>query len=180
MIVGGWNNIRNPKHPFPRVVDAKCLKELFIDLPETKHNCVSGNWKKLRPLLVEKLPLRIDAVTDCFQRYMESKTHSGLHPLETLTEDKYPAQIVTKSDIVAEDEYIKAMKENKDNLLIQLSITSIDDSVSSHLEIGAPPTSKRLKALKRLVQDGFYTAVRINSLFPMFPDETLTNLSNEY
>lgn len=177
MIVGGWNNSRNPKHPFPRIVDPNCLREILIDLPSKKPTCVSGNWNKLRPLLVQKFPLRIGAVTDCFQRYMESKTHTGLHLLEILTEAKYPAQIVTKSDIVADDKYIEAMKENRDNLLIQLSITSPNDVTSSRIEHGAPPTSKRLAALNRLVQEGFYTAVRINPLFPMFPDETLTKLS---
>jgi len=108
---------------------------------------------------------------------MEERTHSGLHLLEVLSETKYPAQIVTKSDIIAEDEYLKAMRGNKENLLIQLSITTSNDSISTNLESGAPASSKRLEALKILVQEGFITAVRINPLFPMFPDKTLTELS---
>jgi hypothetical protein len=30
MIVGGWNNSRNPKHSFPRVVDVGCLRQLGL------------------------------------------------------------------------------------------------------------------------------------------------------
>ena len=179
MIVGGWNNSRNPEHPFPRVANMDCIKKTLTDLPEKKPECVSGSWKKIRPLLKNKLPLRIGAVTDCFQRYMESKTHSGLELLRILTAAKYPAQIVTKSDIIADLNYIEAMKENKDNLLLQFSITSPSDKISSHLESGAPPTSDRLDALSKLVKEGFFTAVRINPLFPIFPDKTLVKLADE-
>lgn len=179
MIVGGWNNSRNRNHPFPRVVDQKCLRTVLIDLPYKKPDCVSGSWNQLRPLLLKKLPLRIGAVTDCFQRYMESKTHSGLGLLVILTEANYPAQIVTKSDIIAEDEYINAMNGNKMNLLIQFSITSPFDEISRHLEPGAPPTSRRLQALARLVQKGFFTAVRINPLFPVYPDGTFASLKSK-
>ena len=177
MIIGGWNNSKNLKHPFPRVADPRCLRKMLFELPNEKPDCVSGSWKQLRPLLAQRLPLRIGAVTDCFQRYMESKTHAGLDLLKTLTEAKYPAQIVTKSDTIADDEYIEAMRENRNNLLIQFSITSAKDDVSARVEPRAPSTSKRLNALNRLVQEGFYTAVRINPLFPMFPDGTLTKLS---
>ena len=179
MIVGGWNNSRNQKHPFPRIANMECIKKTLSDLPEKKPECVSGSWKKIRPYLINKLPLRIGAVTDCFQRYMEEKTHSGLKLLRILNETKYPAQIVTKSDIIAEPDYIEAMKDNKDNLLLQLSITSPSDKISCQIESGAPPTSYRLDALSKLVKEGFFTAVRINPLFPIFPDKTLAKLADE-
>lgn len=177
MIVGGWNNSRNPKHPFPRVADINCLHQMLTQMPEKKPACVSGSWKQIRPLLLNKLPLRLGAVTDCFQRYMESRTHTGLELLRILTEARYPAQIVTKSDLIADDEYIEAMRENKDNLLIQLSITTAYDSVSRRLEPGAPLSSLRMQALGRLIEEGFFTAGRINPLFPIYPDATLSSLS---
>ena len=179
MIVGGWNNSKNLYHPFPRVADVDCIRNTIIDLPKKKPECVSGSWKKIRPLLVKKLPLRIGAVTDCFQRYMESKTNTGLELLKILTKAKYPAQIVTKSDIIAEPDYIKAMKANADNLLLQISITSTNDNISNTLESGAPPTSKRLRTVLKLVKEGFFTAVRINPLFPIYPDKTLTKISQK-
>lgn len=178
MIVGGWNNSKNVKHPFPRVADLDCIRKTLLELPNSQPKCVSKHWKKIRPLLVKKLPLRIGAVTDCFQRYMESKAHAGLELLKILTEAQYPAQIVTKSDIIAEPEYIEAMKNNEDNLLLQISITSGSDSISKVLESGAPPTSKRLDALSKLVKNGFYTSVRINPLFPIYPDGTLVKIAN--
>ena len=179
MIVGGWNNSKNLNHPFPRVADVECIRKTLIDLPKNKPKCVSGSWRKIRPLLLKKLPLRIGAVTDCFQRYMESKTHAGLELLKILTEAKYPAQIVTKSDIIADQDYIEAMKANMDNLLLQISITSENDNISKMLESGAPPTSRRLNALSKLVREGFFTAVRINPLFPIYPDETLVKIADK-
>ena len=177
MIVGGWNNSRNRTHPFPSVAETQCLRDLLISKPDGRPECVSGSWKALRSLIIQKLPLRIGAVTDCFQRYMEERTHTGLELLKILTAAKYPAQIVTKSDIIAENDYIEAMRENRDNLLIQFSITTASDDVSSRLEPGAPVSSKRIKALSSLVREGFFTSVRINPLFPIFPDGTLSRLS---
>ena len=179
MIVGGWNNSRNSKHPFPRVADKECLRQLLVHIPEKKPACISGSWRRMRPLLLSRLPLRVGAVTDCFQRYMESRTHTGLELLRILTDARYPAQIVTKSDLIADDEYIEAMRKSKDNLLIQLSITTAYDNISSHLEPGAPLSSKRIQALTRLVKEGFFTAARINPLFPIYPDGTLTNLAQK-
>jgi len=179
MIVGSWNNSRNLNHPFPSVADKECLRELLIDVPDKKPRCVSGSWKEIRPLLEKRLPLRIGAVTDCFQRYMECRTHTGLELLKILTEAKYPAQIVTKSDMIGEDEYIDAMRENKDNLLIQFSITTASDQLSTRLESRAPVSSRRMKVLSRLVSEGFFTAVRINPLFPIFTDGTLSRLHSQ-
>lgn len=177
MILGGWNNSRNLRHPFPRVADVNCLRQLLVELPEKKPPCVSGPWQKLRPLLLNRLPLRVGAVTDCFQRYMESRTHTGLELLRILTETKYPAQIVTKSDLLAENDYLEAMRGNQENLLIQVSMTTAHDDISSRLEPGAPPSSRRLRALSILVKEGFLTTARINPLFPIYPDSTLTNLA---
>lgn len=154
MIVGGWNNSKNPNHPFPRVVNIECIRKILIDLPKKKPKCVSGSWKKMRPLLVKKLPLRIGAVTDCFQRYMESRTNTGLNLLKILTKAKYPAQIVTKSDLIANPNYIEAMEDNRDNLLLQISITTASDNISKRVESGAPSTSRRLNALSKLVRKG--------------------------
>jgi hypothetical protein len=147
--------------------------------PDRKPKCVSGSWKRIRPLIESRLPLRIGAVTDCFQKYMESRTHAGLEILKILTEAKYPGQIVTKSDLLGEDEYVNAMRENRDNLLIQFSVTTASDQISSRLEPRAPRSSRRLKALARLVHEGFFTAVRINPLFPIYPDTTLTKLHSQ-
>ena len=179
MIVGSWNNSRNVRHPFPSVADGKCLQELLTRIPNRKPDCVTGAWKQLRPLLLAKLPIRVGAVTECFQRYMETRTHAGLELLKILTEAKYPAQIVTKSDLIAEDEYVEAMRANRDNLLIQFSITTPSDEISSRLEQRAPTSSRRLAALAHLIEEGFYTAVRVNPLFPIHPDGTLTRLHSQ-
>ena len=55
MIVGGWNNSNNIKHPFPRVADPECLRKMLIELPLQKPDCVNGSgkkWKQLRSLFL--------------------------------------------------------------------------------------------------------------------------------
>jgi len=53
---------------------------------------------------------------------------------------------------------------------VQLSLSSIHQELTRQLEPEAPAPSKRLKALQKLAKHGFWTTVRINPLFPIYPD----------
>jgi Arc/MetJ-type ribon-helix-helix transcriptional regulator len=58
MIVGGWNNSKNVKHPVPRVADLQCLRKMLLELPTQKPECVSGSgrkWKQIGSLLAQRL-----------------------------------------------------------------------------------------------------------------------------
>jgi len=36
MIAASWNNSKNLKHPFPRVVDPKCFRRMLVKCPPAK------------------------------------------------------------------------------------------------------------------------------------------------
>jgi DNA repair photolyase len=181
--MGGWNTSRNLEHPYPKTADVECLRTVLMSPPKHKPDCVKvdtragQNWRQIKALLENRLPLRIGALTDCFQERMEKITLAGLNLLKALAEANYPAQIVTKSRLIATDDYINAMRQNQKNMVVQFSITTASDQVSRAIEPYAPSSSQRFEALDRLIKEGFYTSVRINPLFPMFPDQTLTKLN---
>jgi DNA repair photolyase len=58
---------------------------------------------------------------------------------------------------------------------IQLSIPSINDKLNKLIEPGAPSSKRRLKTIQKLAQNGFWTTVRINPLFPIHPDGYFTD-----
>ncbi|MGZ3797671.1 MAG: hypothetical protein ACXVB1_14970, partial [Pseudobdellovibrionaceae bacterium] len=63
----------------------------------------------------------------------------------------------------------------KDLCSVQFSIASTNDRLNRLIEPGAPSADRRLKALEKLNKKNFWTAVRINPMFPIYPDGYFTN-----
>jgi DNA repair photolyase len=55
--------------------------------------------------------------------------------------------IITKSDLIADDEYIKVL--DKDLAHIQITLTTTDDNLALKYESATPP-SKRIEAIEKL------------------------------
>jgi DNA repair photolyase len=87
--------------------------------------------------------------------------------LEILAKRRCRLQIVTKSDLVTRD--IDLLR--KVPCVVSITVLTIDDGLSRKLEPGAPVSSKRLKAIERLVEKGIPTTVRIDPVIPFLNDE---------
>lgn len=115
----------------------------------------------------DRIPLRLGGMTDCFSD--AEKTHRvTLRLLQLLKKYDYPYLILTKNALVAEPEYLEAM--NPELGYIQFSITTPFDDVAKVFEKGASSTTERLKAMRTLTDKGFYTAGRINPMWPTHTD----------
>ena len=152
---GYWNN------PIPVPIDITELRKIFYTIFET------NKPSKWRGLFEQKIPLRIGSMSDSFM-WMDKKYGVTLEVLRILKHYQYPYIIFTRSDLVSEDEYMNAM--STDLASIQMSISSINDTLNKKIEPGAPSAKKRLKSLQKLSESGFWTAVRINPLFFIHPD----------
>ncbi len=140
----------------------------FTEIRKIFENVFEKNIKsKYAQFLKKRIPLRLGGMTDCFSE-TEAKHGVTLKLLKLLKEYDYPYLILTKNKLIAEDEYLEAM----DNELgyVQLSITTPYDDVAALYEEGASVTSERLAAMAKLSKNGFYTAARLNPLFPLYPD----------
>lgn len=126
---------------------------------------------------IEKIPsgtvVRLGGMTDCFAP-IELKYHNTLETIKALNERGIHYLIVTKSDIIARDEYIKELR--KDLAHIQVTITCFNDDKYKALkyEKAALP-SRRIEAVERLQREGYDVAVRLSPFVPEFVDLDVLN-----
>lgn len=121
---------------------------------------------------LDKIPsgtvLRLGGMTDCFQP-CEREKQVTYKTIEALNQRGIGYLIVTKSDLVSEDEYIELM--DKDLAHIQITVTCLDDRFykEKHYE-NAPEPSKRVKAILKLQEAGFDVAIRLSPLLEEYMD----------
>lgn len=130
--------------------------------------------KKVRKVLDRiangKIPLttaiRLGGMTDCFQPC--ETTHKATYgTIKLMNERKIPYLIVTKSDLVASDEYMQIL--DKKLAHIQITVTTTDDELSLKYEKAVVP-SRRIAAIEKLQSAGFDVALRLSPFIPEFID----------
>lgn len=115
--------------------------------------------------------VRLGGMTDCFQP-IEATHHVTYETIKLLNKYKIHYLIVTKSDLVASDEYMKIL--DKDLAHIQITVTTTDDDLSMTYEKAVPP-SKRIAAIEKLQAAGFDIALRLSPFIPEFVDLGILN-----
>lgn len=117
--------------------------------------------------------VRLGGMTDCFQP-MEKTQRATYHTIEELNKNDVGYLIVTKSDLVASDEYIALMR--KDLAHIQVTVTCTDDAFNGTYEKATPP-SKRIKAIEKLQEEGFDVQLRLSPFIPQFIDKGVLDMN---
>ena len=157
---GYWNR----PQPFP--VNLAEIRKIFYTVFET------NKPNKWRAIMEKRIPIRVGSMSDSFM-WMDTKYGVTKELLKIFDFYKYPYIIFTRSDLVAHDDYIKLL--NKDLCSVQFSISGNNNKFTRIIEPGAPSYERRLKALEKLNKAGFWTTVRINPLFPKYPDGYFTD-----
>lgn len=94
--------------------------------------------------------------------------------LEVIAAHGFPVHIITKSDLVLKDlDTLRAV--NRVFAVISFTITTADDDLARRIEPGAPPPSRRLKALAALAEQGIHTGVTLMPVLP-FLEDSETNI----
>ena len=157
---GYWNR----PQPFP--VNLAEVRKVFYTVFET------NKPNKWREILEKRIPIRVGSMSDSFM-WMDTKYGVTKELLRIFNFYKYPYIIFTRSDLIAKDDYIACLDKNLCS--VQFSISGNNQKFTRHIEPGAPSYARRLKALKKLSDLGFWTTVRINPLFPKHPDGYYTD-----
>ena len=117
--------------------------------------------------------VRLGGMTDCFMP-LEKEKRITYKTIQELNKAGVGYLIVTKSAMVADDEYLSIM--NKDLAHIQITVTTLDDRLCGAYEKASPP-SERIKAILKLQKAGFDVAIRVSPFIPEFMDtEELSKL----
>lgn len=138
-----------------------------------------GLWNPQRPVVADiatvkkelrRIPrdtvVRLGGMTDCFQP-LERIYKVTYQTIKALNMRGQEYLIVTKSALVADDEYIKILDRNLAH--IQITITTLDDELCRTYEKASPP-SERVKAVEKLQELGFDVAVRLSPFIPQYVD----------
>ena len=120
---------------------------------------------------ISKLPkdipaIRLGGMTDCFQP-IEKTYRVTYNTIKALNENNIPYLIVTKSAIIADDEYIEILDKNLAH--IQITVTTTDDELSKTYEKASVP-SERIKAIEKLQENGFDISLRLSPFIPQYID----------
>jgi len=93
--------------------------------------------------------------------HAEKEMGISLNLLEYLADEEYPLMINTKSDLVGEDAYVKALARNKAGTAVHVTMISNNEEFLHRLEPGAPTFAKRLQGAKNLCDAGVRVVARI-------------------
>jgi len=115
--------------------------------------------------------VRLGGMTDCFQP-IEAKHRVTYRAIEELNKVGCHYLIVTKSDLVARDDYMELMDKNLAH--IQISVTTTDDALSKTYEKATLP-SYRIKAIEKLQAAGLDVALRLSPFIPQYIDFDILN-----
>jgi len=97
---------------------------------------------------------------------------SGITDLE-LVKAKAKVSVLTKSDLVLRDiDLLKALPDAE----VGITITTIEDGLAACFEPGAPPPSRRLRALKVLVGEGIDCYVFVGPILPLVTERRMEEL----
>ena len=110
--------------------------------------------------------VRLGIMTDPFQP-IEKKHRVTYEIIKALNEQRVGYLIVTKSAMVADDEYIEIY--DKDLAHFQISITCTDDERAKTYEHASVP-SQRIAAVEKLSALGFDACVRLSPFIPEYVD----------
>lgn len=144
---------------------------------------VVGNMKQIRNAITKIKKsgveiVRLGGMTDCFQP-LELQYRATYQTIRMLNKYKIGYLIVTKSHLVANDEYLKIY--DKDLAHFQITTTCLDDDLYKKLDYEkASLPSMRIAAIKKLQDNGFDVAIRLSPLIEDFIDfNKLNNLGIE-
>lgn len=110
-------------------------------------------------------------MTDCFQP-IEKIYRVTYETIKALNENNIPYLIVTKSAIVADDEYIDILDKNLAH--IQITVTTTNDDLSKTYEKASLP-SERIMAIEKLQELGYDVQLRLSPFIPSYIDFNILN-----
>ncbi len=116
------------------------------------------------------------AMTDPYT-FAEHKFRLTQKCLKIIDKYDFPIHLLTKSDMVLRDlNLIKSISEIY--AAITFTVTTVNDSLARKVEPYAPLPSRRLKAMKKLAENGVYTGVAMMPVLPFIEDcqEDIINL----
>lgn len=150
----------------------------FRGLWDSESPKIATLWeiKKTISELPKNEVIKLGGMTDCFMP-MELKYRVTYNTIKILNYYKIHYLIVTKSNIVSNDEYINIYDKNLAHF--QITITSTDSKISLRNENATLPND-RIIAIEKLFNSGFDVSIRLSPYIPEYIDfDTINSIRCE-
>jgi DNA repair photolyase len=99
----------------------------------------------------------------------ELKYNLTRQALEVLAQRAFPAHLITKSDLIVRDLDLLA-EVNRVHCSVCFTITTTDDDLARKIEPGAPSSSARFAAMRKLAERGIHAGVTLMPVLPFLED----------
>jgi len=129
------------------------------------------NLQDVAKAISMEMPIRLGIRFEDFVRPVEKKHGIALTLLNYLADNEYPVMVNTKSDLVGDDEYVKAFARNKAGAAVHVTMISSDEAFLKELEPGAPKFKERIQGCKNLSDGGIRVVARIEPFMVFFNDD---------
>jgi DNA repair photolyase len=96
--------------------------------------------------------------------------------LEVCREANQPVALITKSALIERDIDLLAPMASEGLASVAISITTLDHSISRHMEPRASAPARRLLAIRRLAEAGIPTYVNVAPVIPFLTDSELESI----
>jgi DNA repair photolyase len=120
-------------------------------------------------------PITIGANTDPYQP-IERQYGITRSVLEVLAKARHPASIITKNALVERDIDILSEMAKRKLVHVFVSVTTLDNKLSSKLEPRATAPHRRIEAIRRLSDAGIPVGVLVAPIIPMITDKFLEEI----
>ncbi len=136
---------------------------------------------KRRALKKEYGFIAVSTSTEPYQ-YIERKTELTRKLLKIISNYRFPVHILTKSSLVLRDlDILKEIDKNailpedlktklQKGVIINFSISTLNEKLAKALEPGAPSPLERLKTMKKCKQHDFFTGISYIPVLPYLSD----------
>lgn len=118
----------------------------------------------------------IGAMSDTYNP-MEAVYEYTRGALKLLKRYDFGVSIDTKSDLILRDIDLLQQINEKNNVIVKLTITCADDQLASILEPNVCVSSRRFEVVKELRRAGIYTGIMLNPILPYITDHEENILS---
>ncbi len=132
----------------------------------------------------EKGVIGIGSMSDTYNP-LEKQYEQTRGALKLISKYDFGVSIDTKSDLILRD--IDLLKEinSKNNVIVKITITTPNDELSKIIEPNVCVSSKRLQAIKMLIDNGIFTGIMLNPVLPFITDKEedikkLVKIASEY
>lgn len=152
-----------------------CYRVNDFDTVRVKENAISILEKELISKRKKGI-VGVGSMSDTYNPF-ERKLEVTRSALKLIDKYGYGVCITTKSDLILRDiDILKSINE-KNPVIVNITITNSDDDMSSIIEPNVCVSSKRFEAIKRISNEGILVGVLMNPILP-FINDTEDNIKN--